>query len=117
MEDDNTLKCRFLFIHCYLSDETDGDEIFLKCDGKKFWPIDKKYGSMKEGRAELDISLDVNRQQTLEIEVWDYDLLTPNDLLGRCKMTIDGRGGPYRTDMTPPKAGDMAKYTLEWEVV
>jgi len=117
MSESETFTCHLLRLHCYLSDEQDGDEVFLKYKGKRIWP-EKKYVNVKEGPTDLDINIEgITSREPIEIEIWDYDFWSPNDRLGKCRMTIDSRGGPFRTDLAAEKEGDQAKYTLEWEAV
>ena len=117
MPDPETFTCHLLQLHCYLSDEPDGDEVFLKHKGKRIWP-NKKYKNVPVGATELDVTIEgIAPQEPVEIEIWDYDFLTPNDRLGKCRMIIDAQGGPFRTDLNPENVGDQAKYTLEWEAL
>jgi hypothetical protein len=51
------------------------------------------------------------------IEIWDYDYISRNDLLGTVTVYIDEPGGSYSTDMVPnEKETKRAKYILEWEI-
>lgn len=55
--------------------------------------------------------------QEIVIELWDFDWLSSNDLLGVFKLEVPGLIGTYATDMTLNLAETQkAKYTLEWEV-
>ena len=117
MPEYETFTCHLLTLHCYLSDESDGDEVFLKHKGKRIWPK-KKYEKVPVGPTNLDVTIEgVTAHEPIEIEIWDYDFLTPNDRLGKCRMIVDDTGGPFRTDLRPEKVGDQAKYTLEWEAL
>lgn len=101
-------------IHCYLQDEGDGDELFLKYEGKRIWPSDKKYTKSTPEPIEVKVKIDdLDVHCHLKIELWDYDFFTPNDKLGVFTMQLNERGGPFITDLTT-KGG--AKYSLEWEV-
>ena len=78
----------------------------------------KKYKNVPVGATELDVIIEgIAPHEPVEIEIWDYDFLTPNDRLGKCRMIIDAQGGPFRTDLNPENVGDQAKYTLEWEAL
>ena len=110
------LKCKLLKIHCYISDESDADEAFLKFSEDKIWPIDSKYVGISGGEHVLNIDLPKVKEGTsIEVELWDYDTWSPNDKLGIFKMVVDGRGGPFISDLLKEK-GSKAKYSLEWEV-
>lgn len=100
-----------------MQDEGDGDEVYLKHKGKRIWPLNGKYQTMKDGdEKEVNVEVpDIDKDITVEIELWDYDILTENDRLGVFKMLVNERGGTFITDLTEmPVKG--AKYSLEWEV-
>ena len=109
------LTCRLLKLHCYISDEK-ADEVFLKKDKKRVWPTDKKYIEMTDSELKLGLDIPAERDDMIELELWDYDTWSPNDKLGTFKMLVDQRGGPYTSDLLGEK-GSGAKYSLEWEVV
>jgi len=118
MPDTNIFTCHLLKLNCYFTDETKQDEIFIKFNGKKIWPTDKKYIGVGLGDVDINVKLEgITPHETLTLEVWDYDLWSPNDLLGKCTMIIDKKGGPFSTDMVPIKGTDKARYTLEWQAV
>lgn len=105
---------RLNLLHCYLQEESDGDELFIKYEGKRIWPVEKKYEKAKRGTIDVKLRIDdLDKHCNLRIELWDYDFFTPNDKLGVFKMQLNERGGPFTTDLTT-KSG--AKYSLEWEV-
>lgn len=109
------LKCKLLKLHCYISDES-ADEVFLKFDKDKIWPADAKYIEMGATEETLNIEMtEVEVGTSIEIELWDYDTWSPNDKLGVFNMVVDGRGGPFTSDLRREQ-GSEAKYSLEWEV-
>jgi hypothetical protein len=95
------------------------DEIFLKYNGKKIWPADKKYEQIKTGeKTEVDISIpNIAHGSEVTIEIWEWDLFTFNDLLGSITMKIDSYGGPFLVDMRASKEQESAKYSVQWEVL
>lgn len=109
------LTCRIIKLNCYLSDE-EADEVFLIHNKNRIWPTDKKYIEMKDTELKIGVDLAVERNTMLELELWDYDTWTPNDLLGTFKLLADERGGPFTSDLIT-NSGVSAKYSLEWEVV
>ena len=115
----NTLTLQILKLNCYVSDESDADEVFLKIKNKKIWPLHHHYESMKKGS--LDVNVDVKElavNSMVEIELWDYDLLSANDLLGTFRLLVDKTGGPYNTDLTLNKQdSNRARYNLEWQLI
>ena len=109
------LTCRLLELNCYISDE-DADEVFLKQNKKRIWPVNKKYIEMKDAELKIGVDLQAEKDTMIEIELWDYDTWSPNDKLGTFKMLVDQRGGPFTSDLIGEK-GIGAKYSLKWEVV
>ena len=108
---------RVLKLNCYRQNEADGDEVFIKYQNKKVWPLDSKYQKLSEGSAKLNFDvLGIERDSIVTLELWDYDLFTPNDKLGSFSMLVNERGGPFTTDMKRDKGSDDSKYSIEWEV-
>lgn len=101
-----------------MQEEGDGDEVYIKYKGKRIWPTVNKYETMNDGDVkEVNVEVaDIAKDATVEIELWDYDILTENDRLGVFKMLINERGGTFITDLMDMPS-DGAKYSLEWEVL
>ena len=107
--------CKILSLICRIPDEANLDEIYLKLNGKKIWPESKKYKSVKMGKTDLNFILkDVNHGDKIEIELWDYDFLSPNDFLGTFTFYLDDPGGPFTTELSK-KDSQVASYSLEWK--
>ena len=107
-------------LHCYFVEEHEYDDVYLKYDGKKIWPSDKKQQSiMMDTTTELNVEIpDLSRNQEIIIELWDWDFLSPNDKLGTFTLLIEGDPGPFSTDMVQNiKETKKAKYTIDWEVM
>jgi len=115
----HTFTVRLTRLHCYFVEENDYDDVFLKYKGKKIWPKDKKQQPMMmDTSKELDVEIPgLARNEEIEIELWDWDFLTPNDKLGTFTMIAEGDAGPFFTDMVQnTKETKKAKYTIDWEV-
>ncbi len=98
-----------------MSDESGTDEVFLKLGKGKIWPTDEKYIQMSGSEQPINVDMgEIEEGKLLEIELWDYDTWSPNDKLGVFKMIVDGRGGPFMSDLIK-EDGSGAKYSLEWE--
>ena len=112
------LTLELLKLNCYISDESDADEVFLKFNHKKIWPVKHHYESMNKGSLTVEVEIgELEVNSIIEIELWDYDLLSANDLLGTFRITADKAGGPFNTDLTPnKKKSDHARYNLEWQL-
>ena len=104
---------------CYLPDESDGDEIFLKMNGEKIWPKNKAFEIIDNGTIELEMELkDLKKIDKVVVELWDYDLISRNDHLGNFEFVIDKPGGPFNTDlMVNLREGNSARYNLKWHIV
>ena len=100
-------------ITCMNTDETDKDEIFLKVDEKKIWPLKQKF-------YPIDIDEDVSIQLKLNvsvglcnIELWEFDFIGSNELLGSFEFKTD-KTGSYSEMMSNHK-GDSS-YILNYEI-
>lgn len=103
-------------VKCLIPDESDKDEMYLKIDGEKVWPKDGFYH-----RLDSDESVDVNLEFEVEegwteIELWDFDFISRNDLLGVFKFKVDQIRDKYSTSMTLLEEGSSASYILHWEI-
>jgi len=118
MENKRKLLLKISSIYCYVTDESGSDDIFLMIDDEKIWPRDHKYHPVSPGRTPVSIELKGYYPGTrIEIEIWDYDFISTNDLLGTVRLLVDEPGGPYLTDMTQNREEtDKAKYSIEWEL-
>lgn len=109
-----------LRLHCYFVEENGYDDVFLKFNGKKIWPeIKKQQPIMMDTTTELNVEIkNITKDQEICIELWDWDLLTPNDKLGTFTMKNEGGSGQFSTDMMQNrKETSKAKYTLDWEII
>ncbi len=106
-------------LHCYFVEETEYDDVYLKYNGKKIWPADKRQQPvMMDTTTDLNVEIrEIAKNQEVAIELWDWDFLSPNDKLGTFKLIVQGDPGPFSTDMVQnQKETKKAKYTLDWEV-
>lgn len=106
-------------LHCYFVEESEYDDVFLKYNGKRIWPKDKKQQPiMMDTTTKIEVEIDgLSRNQEVVIELWDWDFLSPNDKLGTFTLKVEGDSGPFSTDMVQNlKETKKAKYTLDWEV-
>jgi len=103
-------------LNCYRQDEGDGDELFIRYEKERIWPLNKKYLKVNEGEHEVKVDVSaIERNTQVELELWDYDLLTVNDKLGTFNLLINERGGPFITDLKGSSSSGP-KYSIEWEV-
>ena len=114
--DINTVTLYIIRVYCYRQEERKADEIFIRYKGKRVWPINKRYEKMTEGEHNIRLEIpEINQNEKVTLELWDYDYLVPNDKLGTFNLMANEKGGPYKTDLNQEK-GRNAKYTIEWEV-
>lgn len=110
---------KVLALHCTLNDEVDKDEIFLKYEGKKLWPSGP-YKSVNSGEKKAVEKEFIHKaDHDIVVELWDFDFLSKNDLLGTFTMHVEeeDRASTYFTTMKVAKEGSTASYMLEWEIV
>lgn len=103
-------------LKCLLNSEDQGDEIYVKYQGRKIWPENKKWHRIVQGD---EIDMDVVHPVThvggkIVIELWECDLLTKSNL-GNFTFLADSPGGPFTVDMITKNS--KAKYSLVWEAV
>ncbi|NJN28149.1 MAG: hypothetical protein HC819_20340 [Cyclobacteriaceae bacterium] len=74
---------------------------------------------MMDTSKDLDVEIKgIVRNQEVVIELWDWDLISPNDKLGTFTMVVQGDNGPFSTDMVQnKKETKKAKYTIDWDVL
>jgi hypothetical protein len=66
--------------------------------------------------VDLEMEIEVN-EGWAEIEVWDYDFISRNDLLGAFRFNVDHTKGDYSTSMIVLEVGSHSSYILFWEIV
>ncbi|WP_436517658.1 hypothetical protein [Ekhidna sp. To15] len=105
-------------IICNVPDESDKDEIFLKCNGQKIWPEKSRF--LKIG---VDEALDVNVNQNfdgdwLELELWDFDYTSRNDHLGTFHLDLTQGTGHFGTILSNnADVSEEADYMINWEIL
>ena len=106
-------------IQCMLNEESDQDEAFLKYKGKRIWPDHGRYHKMNSSeRSEVDVIIDHDISEDLDIELWDWDLLSRNDLIGTFHMHVtEDDYGNYSTPLKVAHVGSTASYMLYWEIL
>jgi hypothetical protein len=112
-------KVRLSSLYSILNDEIDRDELYLKFNGKKIWPENKKYISVgSDEKVDVDVTLDVPANEQLILELWDHDTFSRNDHLGSFHMIPDEfSGGPYSCNLRLKESSSTASYILNWEVL
>lgn len=118
MADERKLFIKILQLNCFITDEAGFDELYLVVRDEKIWPLNHTYRSINPGSTEINVNIyDLLPNTQVDLEIWDFDYLSSNDLLGNVPLLIDEPGGPYTTDMIPNKEEtDKAKYSIIWEI-
>jgi hypothetical protein len=102
----------------YMQTESDGDEIFIRYQGKKVAPKKSRFFKIDRDPVPLDVEIPIDaRGQWVEIELWDYDHFSPNDLLGTFRFLADEVAENFTAELLPDKDSAMARYVLGWSVV
>ena len=110
---------RLNMLNCYMVEEHDFDDVYLKIDGRKIWPKNRKNQPMHaDSTSTLDVEIPgIQFGSKVEIELWDWDLISRNDLLGTFTMLVEEVGGPFPLIWSEnTRETKTAKYTLHWEV-
>lgn len=108
---------RIKSVECSVPDEIDKDEMYLKYNGKKVWPIGDLYFRMDtDDKVNVDLDLEVDNGWN-EIELWDFDFVTFNDHLGNFKFFVDQSKGEFSTSMELFEEGSSASYIMRWELL
>lgn len=102
----------------YVQSESGGDEIFIKYKNEKVAPDDGRYIKMSRGGpVTLGVEIEIDKTETwVELELWDYDLLSPNDSIGKFRLLVDETGDNFSTELKRSDDTD-AQYVLNWSVV
>ena len=113
-------KTRFLRLEsiiAYMQTEMDGDEIFIKYNGERIAPQNGKFLKLSKEPVSLDVEIPVDEKgQWVELELWDYDHLSPNDRLGKFRFLVDEVSEGFSAELAPDK-DEVARYVLNWSVV
>lgn len=118
MPQDNNFTLHLKALYCYFVEENKYDDVYLKYNKQKIWPVDKRQQSIfMDTETELNVDVpNLDEGKEISIELWDWDMLSLDDLLGTFNLHIEA-GGPFSTDMTLNlKETKKAKYTLIWYV-
>ena len=111
-------KIKLKSITCHQPSETDKDEIFLKYQGKKIWPESSKFMRIDTNET-LSINLTIDATTIwMEIELWEYNYLSRNDLLGDFVFKSSNYAGEYTNDLKVTEEFIYkVKYSLLWELI
>ncbi len=102
----------------FLQSEKNGDEVFLKFNGKKIAPKKEKYYEMTNDPLPLNIEMEVPATgKWVELELWEYDPFLPNTRLGHFKLFVDDQHSDTFTAELSREKDSTAKYVLNWELV
>ena len=90
-------KKRFLRLDslvAYVQTEADGDEIFIKYNDEVVAPVKSRFIRMTKEPASLNVEIELQESvKWAELELWDYDHLSPNDCLGKFRLFVEEAGG------------------------
>lgn len=113
-------KKRFLrldSILAYRQSESDGDEIFIKYNGAVVAPLESRFIRMSSQSAPLNVEIELPQSEKwVELELWDYDHLSPNDCLGKFRLLVDQVDENFAAELIRDSQSD-ARYVLNWSVV
>jgi hypothetical protein len=118
MTSERKLFIKILLLKCFVTEERGFDDIYLVLNSEKIWPLKHSFKPVKPGNTTIDIIISgLESNAKFDLEIWDHDFLSANDLLGKVPFLIDEPGGPFITDMIPNSLQtDKAKYSIVWEI-
>ena len=112
-------KLQLIQLQAHFQTEQNGDEIFLKMQGKKIWPLKKSFFACLKEATQIQLNIEkqveVKPNHKVSIELWEHDFLFFKKKLGEFSLLIDQPGGPFITDLQL-KSKEFARYSLMWEV-
>ena len=113
-------KKRFLRLDslvAYVQTEADGDEIFIKYNDEVVAPVKSRFIRMTKEPASLNVEIELQESvKWAELELWDYDHLSPNDCLGKFRLFVEEAGKNFSAELAK-NDGSEARYVLNWSVV
>lgn len=103
-------------LKCLLSSERQGDEVYIRYNGRKIWPEDKIWCRVFEGEeVVMDVTQPVaNMGDKVELELWECDLVS-HSKLGNFIFSVDSSRGTYTVDLVSKNS--KAKYSLVWDAI
>jgi len=107
-------------IICECPEETDKDEIYLKFQGQKIWPENKKFIKIDSDETlPIGLKTKVTKLGWMAIELWEYDLTTKNDHLGDFHLEINSEEPSTNTTILSRKEdeAEKASYMLNWQIL
>lgn len=107
-------KLKILNLKCYLSDESDGDEIYIISNNEKIWPVDSNFETVTAETTSLNLEYNIEKGDEMRIELWDYDTFSANDHLGEIVIKAEAHG--HFVNEFSKKGKDKSRYALEWEI-
>ena len=113
-------KKRFLRLDslvAYRQSESDGDEIFIKYNGAVVAPVESRFVKMTSQPAALNVEIELKESEKwVDLELWDYDHLSPNDCLGKFRLLVDQVDEGFAAELIRDNKSE-ARYVLNWSVV
>ena len=80
-------------LEAHFQTEQDGDEIFLKMNGKKIWPQKRSYFSCLREVPSIQLNVEtevtVRPEQKVKIELWENDFIFFKKKLGEFTLVLD----------------------------
>ncbi len=110
---------RISSIVCEIPEESDKDEIYLVFRDKKIWPKNLKFLKIDVDET-LDVGLQVKvtKPGSMKLELWEYDLASPDDHLGSFILDFENLAPASYTDLLlrDEKGAERASYYINWEI-
>src|SRR5690242_14334466 len=92
-------RCRLTAVKCYRTSEQGSDEIYLKVDNKKIWPVRPFVKIKASEEFVIDVDVLSDGRGFIRIDLWEKDFFS-DDLLGFFQFASVGAKGKFSTDLT-----------------
>ena len=89
------------------------DELYIKVNGSKIWPSGK-YKDINSQQTK-DVGYNLPLERTVTIQLWEYDTISSDDLLGYLTLGSDHQTGNFTYLVHNPNEGSIYEINIRIE--